>query len=301
MAITLYVGNAMKDLVSSPRPLGLRYGNIRLIHISTSSEEAKKNAEEYGLPSSHAMNTLCFNFYACHYLYKHRYFHNGTAIFGYAMVSLWVLWIAISRIYLGLHTPIDILAGAVAGLTVLTTFISLQSTIDNFLQSPYCWLYTVLLSLVLLRLHPTPEKHTPSYEFTTSFVGVAFGVILAVHLKPDHFCHQQVFLPIFEKGLLPQIAKVCVGFAIVLASKVIAKRVCSTLLPIAYCMFPIEIRRAWQPPVCTALDPVTKLRKTIDGTRWADIDATVRFLSYASIGFAACYIAPETFEFLGLS
>jgi membrane-associated phospholipid phosphatase len=298
MAITLYVGNAMKDLVSSPRPLGLRYGSVRLVHIATLSEETKKNAEEFGLPSSHAMNTLCFNFYACHYLHKYGYFPDGAAIFMYSMVTLWVLWIAVSRVYLGLHTPIDILAGAVAGLAVLTAFISVENLIQDFIHLPHSWFYAIMISLMLLRLHPTPASHTPSYEFTTSFVGVAFGVILAVSMKPEYFHHKEDISEIFSKGVHVALAKLCCGFTIVLVTKLVTRRVCSALLPIAYHWFPASIRQAWQPPVCAPPDPVTKLKKTIDGTQWADIDATVRFFSYASIGFAVCYIAPVAFEIL---
>lgn len=36
------------------------------------------------------------------------------------------MWIAASRLYLGLHTPVDILAGAVAGLAVLVCFIFME-------------------------------------------------------------------------------------------------------------------------------------------------------------------------------
>lgn len=41
-------------------------------------------------------------------------------------VCLQVTWIAASRLYLGLHTPVDILAGAVAGLAVLVCFIAVE-------------------------------------------------------------------------------------------------------------------------------------------------------------------------------
>ena len=34
----------------------------------------------------------------------------------------------------------------------------------------------VLASIVFLRLHPKPLRHTPSYEFTTSFLGVCWGI-----------------------------------------------------------------------------------------------------------------------------
>lgn len=41
-------------------------------------------------------------------------------------LRLQVVWIAASRIYLGLHTPVDILAGALAGLAVLVCFIAVE-------------------------------------------------------------------------------------------------------------------------------------------------------------------------------
>jgi hypothetical protein len=39
MALTLYVGNAMKDLVSAPRPLGVKYGRERLKLLGNSKGE----------------------------------------------------------------------------------------------------------------------------------------------------------------------------------------------------------------------------------------------------------------------
>lgn len=45
MALALYVGNAMKDLLSAPRPLGLPYGRQKLLLLSGGSEEAELNAK----------------------------------------------------------------------------------------------------------------------------------------------------------------------------------------------------------------------------------------------------------------
>lgn len=45
MTLTLYVGNAMKDLVSAPRPLGLQYGGARLKLLGKASKEASLNAQ----------------------------------------------------------------------------------------------------------------------------------------------------------------------------------------------------------------------------------------------------------------
>ena len=49
------------------------------------------------------------------------------------MLPSWqVVWIAASRLYLGLHTPVDILAGALAGLAVLVCFIAVEGACLTF-------------------------------------------------------------------------------------------------------------------------------------------------------------------------
>lgn len=70
MSLCMFVGNAMKDLVCSPRPFGTPYGATLVKCLGSAHEEAKKNAQEYGLPSSHTMNSICFNFYLVHYLFE---------------------------------------------------------------------------------------------------------------------------------------------------------------------------------------------------------------------------------------
>lgn len=79
MTLSLTVGNAMKDLVSGPRPLGLKHNGYRVKHLGNSSEETEKNAKEYGFPSSHTMNSLCLNFYTCHYVHERGIINDTVA------------------------------------------------------------------------------------------------------------------------------------------------------------------------------------------------------------------------------
>ena len=48
MSLCLYVGNAMKDLVCSPRPLAVAYGRQRLKLLGEGGEEAELNAKVGG-------------------------------------------------------------------------------------------------------------------------------------------------------------------------------------------------------------------------------------------------------------
>ncbi|GJX38758.1 lipid phosphate phosphatase delta-like protein [Tanacetum coccineum] len=51
MAFCDYTGNCIKDVVSAPRP------KSPPVRILTVTEDEKENAMEYGLPSSHTLNT----------------------------------------------------------------------------------------------------------------------------------------------------------------------------------------------------------------------------------------------------
>jgi undecaprenyl-diphosphatase len=68
----------------------------------------------YGFVSSHAANSFAV-FYFTHRLFKNK---------GYSvLLFFWALLMSYSRIYLGVHYPLDILGGAVLGLvTGLFTF-----------------------------------------------------------------------------------------------------------------------------------------------------------------------------------
>lgn len=70
MALSLYVGNALKDLVCGPRPFQTPFGATQVKCLGSTHEEARKNAQEYGMPSSHVLNSISFNFYAVHYLLR---------------------------------------------------------------------------------------------------------------------------------------------------------------------------------------------------------------------------------------
>lgn len=76
MTATLFVGNSLKDLVCGPRPFAVQRSNkgglgksrATLLMADEDSEDFQVHAKEYGLPSSHTMNTLALNLYIAHYV-----------------------------------------------------------------------------------------------------------------------------------------------------------------------------------------------------------------------------------------
>ena len=251
------------------------------------------------------MNSLCLNFYAVHYLHEVGLLSDSRAVLAYFLVMLWVIWIAASRIYLGLHTPVDIGAGAIAGLTVVTTFISLEGVFNAWVQQSRMVVLSsaALASLVLLRLHPRPLEPTPSFEFTTSFMGVMFGVVVGVNRYPAFFLPPVTVAVIQTQSWVWIVRRLLTGFTLVLASKEISRAVAFAVLPQLYLFFPGQLRRLWQPPVHNQYEFSAESGKYIDPGlkglphsprgRPYDVEFTSRFFAYAGIGFAACGLAPQ--------
>jgi membrane-associated phospholipid phosphatase len=108
----LLINITFKDIIQRPRP------NIAPI-ISENS---------YSFPSGHAMNSFIFYSLVVYFIYhftRNRKYVTISAIIAALLIS----GIGLSRIYLGVHYPSDIIAGYFAGFWWVTTIILIQKTL----------------------------------------------------------------------------------------------------------------------------------------------------------------------------
>jgi len=159
MAFCNYTGNCIKDIVSAPRPLS---PPVRRLVIT---EEEKENALEYGLPSSHTLNTICLSGYLLYYIINNFDSTNGF-VFKLVVISFLVtlsLLIGIGRIYLGMHSLIDVLGAAVLGTMILVLWFTVHERLDSFITSgKNVTSFWASFAFLLLFAYPTPELPTPS-------------------------------------------------------------------------------------------------------------------------------------------
>ncbi|KAF8403957.1 hypothetical protein HHK36_012064 [Tetracentron sinense] len=307
MAFCDYIGNCIKDTVSAPRPSSPPVRRV------TATEDEKENALEYGLPSSHTLNTVCLSGYLLHYLLSYAQNIDGALVLaGGSMACLLVALVGLGRIYLGMHSLVDVLGGLVIGMVILAFWLMVNEYLDSFIVSgPNVTFFWAALSFLLLFAYPTPEVPTPSFEYHTAFNGVAFGIVSGVQQTYLQFHHEdvpRVFSPQLSLQVLS--ARVLVGIPTILAVKFCTKALSKWILPVVSNTLGIQIRSTSYIPALNG----SISSKNSDASRQSgylqkllfshqnsfDVDTGIRFLQYAGLAWAVVDLIPSLFSHLRL-
>ena len=102
------ITNLLKIIIKRPRPIG-----INLI-----------NEGGYSLPSGHSLISIAFYGYLIYLIHKNIKNKTIKCILIF-ILSILIISIGLSRIYLGVHYTSDVLAGFLAGLSYLIIYVSL--------------------------------------------------------------------------------------------------------------------------------------------------------------------------------
>ncbi|XP_008796692.1 lipid phosphate phosphatase delta-like isoform X1 [Phoenix dactylifera] len=307
LAFCDFIGNSIKDVVSAPRPSSPPVRRV------TATKDEKENAMEYGLPSSHALNTVCLSGYLLHYALTHGVQNGVTVAVGFALVFTLVMIIGIGRIYLGMHSLIDVVSGISFGLVILAFWLTIHGYVDDFIISGQnVTSFLASLSLLLCFAYPTPEFPTPSFEYHTAFVGAAFGIVSGIRQTYFHFHHEgvpRIFSP--QIPLLVFLGRMLVGISTILMVKFCSKAIAKWLLPVMCNTLGIPIVSSCYVPALRGSDSSKSksdgkqlgyLQKVIAffPRKAYDVDTGIRFLQYAGLGWSVTDLAPSLFSHLNL-
>uniref|UniRef100_A0A7S0YJE7 Phosphatidic acid phosphatase type 2/haloperoxidase domain-containing protein n=1 Tax=Polytomella parva TaxID=51329 RepID=A0A7S0YJE7_9CHLO len=301
LSTATHLVNALKDLLGCPRPY----------HCNPPINEKNKDAPrvqvheemkelEFGAPSMHICLTLLLNLYLTHSLSTASPWVSAHLSILYPLCVIWALFVGWTRLYLGVHTPIDLFLGFFLGLSYFFFFRLIESSLLTFLSSsPSASGGVLLVFLFILAFYPHPTVHTASFSFSVTFLGAAQGFYLGHHqaeglyerLKSLH----PTALTAFQAATsdLHFAIRVLVSFVIVAVVKIGSRALLVRLTPKILDLFPDEVRRSWQPPALIEARKDNAVRKEgttehkerglavrgCDGVLW-DVDSVRRYLNY---------------------
>ncbi|XP_055332779.1 sphingosine-1-phosphate phosphatase 2-like [Paramacrobiotus metropolitanus] len=285
---TMYIGQLLKDILKLPRP------SPRIV-----VQMEPHYVNEYGMPSTHAMVGFSVPF-ALLYFSSLRY--QFPFILGLLVCSVWCLLICSSRVYLGMHSLLDILGGLLLVSILFAIILPFSDAIDNFLLTSH------LAPFVILILYLTPSLYYPQsfseeitkgqwgptwadtvtilavgYGVTTgSWLNYQMGLIAAPALTPDGALPLPPPYPIVwpsSQEWIYVVLRAVVGLACLATVRIAGK----TMAYLAVCKL-------------FGKDP-----NEVKGKNLVKVELPVKFFTYSAIGLAVSFFIPALFRGLHIA
>jgi membrane-associated phospholipid phosphatase len=156
MSLSVFANEAVKHFVAEPRPIGVP--GVRNLYTSS--------APGYSFPSGHSQSSATFWGYLACWVQKRWFF---------ALAAVMVLTIMLSRLYLGVHWPLDVVAGLTFGGLIISAIFWLESM---FYKGKLPFLVKLMPGLVLpaplLSLYHEPE----GWKMTGFLLGCWIGYVV---------------------------------------------------------------------------------------------------------------------------
>ena len=222
MALGFYLTGVLKNLLCLPRPPCPPLHPLQCCN-------------DWGLPSHHAVLSVNIPWYIWLYVYVNFDLNTVGLVLLFSVILLWSFCIMFSRMYLGVHSPADILTGGVVGCLLLAVWLLVDSAVDEYVASSHSSVLVILpLVVAMLCIHPDPVPTTIVFTETVAMVGVATGVVLGLANAPPFILHAAIerkHTYVSTGSLLGCcIARFVLGFTALLVSKEVVHWVVRTLL-----------------------------------------------------------------------
>ncbi|XP_075738651.1 sphingosine-1-phosphate phosphatase 2 isoform X2 [Rhipicephalus microplus] len=167
-ALVMYCGGLTKDLLRWPRP-----ASPPVVQLD------RAYAAEFGMPSTHAMTGASVPFGLLLWT-QQRYQYPFLVVLCVCIV--WCTLLCVSRLYLGMHTMLDLLVGLAFAWALLFPLAAITVTVEAWLLAqpwggPLC-------AALLLLAYPAPPRWTPARGDTCLVVTTVAGIWAGEALLP---------------------------------------------------------------------------------------------------------------------
>ncbi|KAM8921149.1 sphingosine-1-phosphate phosphatase 1 isoform 2-T2 [Pelodytes ibericus] len=270
----MYVGQCTKDLIRLPRPLSPPVIKLEVFYNS-----------EYSMPSTHAMSGTAIPLSLLLLTYGRWQY---PLLFGIVLAVGWCSLVCLSRVYMGMHSILDVIAGFLYAILILIVFHPVLEVVDTFnLTYKYAPLIIISLHLAMGIFSFTLDTWSTSRGDTAQILGSGAGIACGSHVNymlglmlepsPDvlPFIPPSITVTLLGKAIL----KFLIGVVVLLLLRAAMKKIS---IPLACKVFGIPC------------DDVRKARQQME------VELPYRYITYGTVGFGAMFIVPYLFTWIGL-
>ena len=266
----MYVGQATKDIVCLPRPASPPVVKLE-----------ERYRLEHGMPSTHAMVAAGLPI-SMVVLSHARYNIDLTA--SVLAATLFCCWVCASRLYLGMHSLLDVIAGVLYSTLILLVAIPALERMDAFLvESAAAPLVAILVGYTVCYCYPALKQWSSARGDTTIIIGTVVGFTIGANLANAFgYLMRPSEPPLYDINFhinyVHCVVRTCLGVAVLVATRQVLKKIVLRALCALYGR--------------DARDPASK--------REFEIELPYYFFTYLVIGINVSFVSPVLFHKLGI-
>jgi len=203
---------------------------------------------------------------------------------GLSCAAIVCIWVCLSRIYLGMHTFLDIIAGTLYALLLIYVMFPYTNTIDNFqLNFTLSPVLNFCLGILLIKCYPSLKQWSTARSDTTVILGSTFGLLSATTIMNKIGLLERPLTPPVYSIIAPDIGlcvlRTIIGLITVYATRQIIKTV---VLRLTCAVYGLD----WKNP---------------EIKRFAKVEMPYYYLTYFAIGFNVAFTCPLVFRAVGIN
>ncbi|KAF7230582.1 sphingosine-1-phosphate phosphatase 1 [Nothobranchius furzeri] len=274
-AWNLFVGQSTKDMIRWSRPASPPVVKVEVFYNS-----------EYSMPSTHAMTGTAIPF--CLFMLTYGRWQYPFLL-GFSVALSWSVLVCVSRVYMGMHSVLEVITGFLYSLLVLAFFQPLLDSIDTYYMMDHYAPLMIIVSHVSLGLVAfSLDSWSTSRGDTAQALGTGAGAALATHVNyqlgllqdPPLSSLPLTLRPLTAGLVLCSLLRFFVGVVVLLVTRMVMKAVTVPFLCRLFGLPSDDVRQARQ---------------------HMKVELPYRYIVYSVVGFVCVCFVPVLFGILNLA
>ncbi|CAK6962290.1 sphingosine-1-phosphate phosphatase 1-like [Scomber scombrus] len=274
-AWNLFVGQSTKDMVRWSRPASPPVVKVEVFYNS-----------EYSMPSTHAMTGTAIP--GCLFMLSYGRWQYPF-FFGLCVALSWSILVCVSRIYMGMHSVLEVITGFLYSLLILAFFYQVLDKIDSYYMMDHYAPLVIIFSHVSLGLVAfSLDSWSTSRGDTAQALGTGAGVALATHVNyqlgllvdPPLSSLPLTLPPLSVSLVVCSLLRFVIGVAVLLVTRMVMKALTIPFLCRLFGLPTDDIRQARQ---------------------HMKVELPYRYIVYSVVGFSCVSVVPLLFRIFNLA